>query len=176
MSTPDQAARPKPGRPVSRRAALRLVVCAPALAGCSALLRGDEPTEAERVYGQLMCNCGCNQILGECNHIGCPNSVPMRAEVDGYLADGHSPDQTVTMFVNKYGPNIRSAPPGDGWFNVSAWATPFLALGAGVLAVSLYLGRMLGRAPAPPEAAPDSGADGTLRRIENELADFTPED
>ncbi|MDT7814674.1 MAG: cytochrome c-type biosis protein CcmH, partial [Acidobacteriaceae bacterium] len=22
---------------------------------------------------ELMCGCGCNQLLGECNHVGCPS-------------------------------------------------------------------------------------------------------
>ena len=160
---------------MSRRTALRFLALAPALGGCTALLRGDEPTEAERVYGRLMCNCGCNQVLGECTHVGCPNSVPMRAEVDRHLADGHTPEETVTMFVNKYGPNIRSAPPGDGWFNVSAWVAPFVALGAGATAVTLYVVHMLrrGRSASP---APKTAGDATLERLENELADFTPED
>lgn len=169
MSTPDR---------ISRRRALGFLSLTPALAGCTAVLRGDEPTDAERVYAQLMCNCGCNQVLGECNHIGCPNSVPMRAEVDRYLAEGHTPEETVAMFVNKYGPTIRSAPPGEGWFNVSAWITPFLALGAGIAAVTLYVGSMLRRgtaASAPPQTG-DGAGQATLERLESELADFTPED
>lgn len=162
---------------VTRRRALGILAFAPALTGCTALLRGDEPTEAETVYGQLMCNCGCNQVLGECTHVGCPNSVPMRAEVDGYLADGNSPEQTVTMFVNKYGTNIRSAPPGDGWFNVSAWITPFIVLAAGAGVVSYYVGGMLRRGrDADAELAASDAAPATLERLEDELADFTPED
>jgi cytochrome c-type biogenesis protein CcmH len=169
VSTPEQA------RTLSRRSALRWLFAAPALTGCASLIRGDTPTEAERVYEMLMCTCGCNQLLGECNHVGCPNSVPMRAEADRYLADGHTADETVTMFVNKYGPSVRSAPPTEGWFNLSSWLAPFAALAAGAIGVAWYLSGMLARKtpPAAPSAATPSE---TSRRLEDELKDFTPED
>jgi cytochrome c-type biogenesis protein CcmH/NrfF len=162
-------------RRVSRRRVLGLAALAP-LAGCTALLRGEDLTEAEIVYRQLMCNCGCNQVLSECNHIGCPNSVPMRAEVDRYLADGHTPDETVAMFVEKYGSNIRSAPPADGWFNISAWMTPFVGLAAGVAVVTYYVGGMLRRGREAETQMPVETDKETLERLESELADFTPED
>jgi len=173
VSTPE---RPTALDSLSRRRALGFLAFAPLAAGCTALLRGDELTDNDIVYSQLMCNCGCNQVLGECNHIGCPNSVPMRAEVDRYLAEGHTPDETVAMFVEKYGPNIRSAPPGNGWFNVSAWVTPFAALGLGTVGVAYYLGRMLRRGKRDSPPPPPAPGTGTLERLENELADFTPED
>jgi cytochrome c-type biogenesis protein CcmH/NrfF len=163
---------------VSRRRALGyLALLGGVTAGCTAVSRGEELTEAEQVYARLMCNCGCNQILGECNHVGCPNSVPMRAEVDRYLAEGRTPDEVVAMFVEKYGPTIRSAPPGEGWFNVSAWITPFLVLVAGAVVVTLSVRRMLGRdrrQGAAVETSPT--APETLERVESELARFTPED
>jgi len=160
---------------VSRRQALGALALFPALAGCAALLRGDEPTEAEVLYGKLMCNCGCNQILGECNHIGCPNSVPMRAEVDRYLAGGLSPEETLAMFVDKYGTGILSAPSGEGWFNLSAWVMPFAGLLAGAAGVAYYVRRMLrrGAGAAPQATVPAAGIE---ERLEHELSDFTPED
>jgi cytochrome c-type biogenesis protein CcmH len=167
--------------PISRRRALGYLTlgCVGSLAatGCTAVGRGEDLTENEQVYAQLMCNCGCNQVLGECNHVGCPNSVPMRAEVDRLLAEGHTPDEVVAMFVSKYGPDIRSAPPGEGWFNVSAWVTPFLALGAGLVVVTLYVRRLLGRGRGPESVAATSPTPReTLERVESELARFSPED
>lgn len=173
MSAPERG-------PISRRralACLTLGYVGSVAAGCTAVGRGEDLTENEQVYTQLMCNCGCNQVLGECNHVGCPNSVPMRAEVDRYLAEGYTPDQVVAMFVDKYGPTIRSAPPGEGWFNVSAWVTPFLALGAGLVLVTLYVRRLLGRGRRQESVAATSPAPAeTLERVESELARFSPED
>ena len=31
----------------------------------------------DRLGHQLVCQCGCGQILLECNHVGCPVSGPM---------------------------------------------------------------------------------------------------
>lgn len=173
MSAPERG-------PVSRRRALGYLTlgCLGSLVpGCTAVGRGEDLTENEQVYARLMCNCGCNQVLGECNHVGCPNSVPMRAEVDRYLAEGYTPDQVVATFVDKYGPTIRSAPPGEGWFNVSAWVTPFLALGAGLVVVTLYVRRLLGRGRGPESVAATSPTPPeTLERVERELARFSPED
>ena len=30
---------------------------------------------------EMMCVCGCNQLLGECNHVGCPDSDSMRVQL-----------------------------------------------------------------------------------------------
>src|ERR1017187_3261496 len=52
---------------------LGLVVCAVAGAG-------DPATRFNELGHQMMCICGCNQILLECNHVGCPDSDGMRNE------------------------------------------------------------------------------------------------
>ena len=37
---------------------------------------------------QLMCMCGCNQVLLECNHVGCAYSDRMRNELTAGLERG----------------------------------------------------------------------------------------
>ncbi|HVN21612.1 MAG TPA: hypothetical protein VMU05_22690, partial [Dongiaceae bacterium] len=39
---------------------------------------------------KLMCKCGCNQILLECNHVGCSYSTQMREELMAALTRGAS--------------------------------------------------------------------------------------
>ena len=34
----------------------------------------DSSARFEKDSHQLMCGCSCNQLLGECNHVGCPVS------------------------------------------------------------------------------------------------------
>ncbi|HZD30087.1 MAG TPA: hypothetical protein VE779_00345, partial [Candidatus Angelobacter sp.] len=37
---------------------------------------------------QMMCMCGCNQVLLECNHVGCAYSDRMRNEMTAGLERG----------------------------------------------------------------------------------------
>jgi hypothetical protein len=32
----------------------------------------DSSARFDKDSHELMCGCGCNQLLGECNHVGCP--------------------------------------------------------------------------------------------------------
>ena len=155
---------------------LGLLALAVTLAGCA--LQDVVASEAEQIYASLMCNCGCNQVLGVCNHIGCPNAVPMRAEVDGHLADGRHTEEILALFVDKYGLSILSAPPASGWFNISGWVMPFVALGVGLVLLAFYLRRFRGRWIASTAATGSTRGVTTnaLERIEDELADFDPRD
>ena len=76
---------------------------------------------------KMICGCGCNQILLECNHVGCPLSEGMRNELTGALKRGQSDGQILDAFVEKYGPTILAAPTMSG-FNLTAWITPFAVL------------------------------------------------
>ena len=44
------------------------------LAYSSASLRAQETARAKELGQKLMCVCGCNQLLGSCNHVGCTYS------------------------------------------------------------------------------------------------------
>src|SRR5437868_9386166 len=76
---------------------------------------------------KMICACGCNQILLECNHVGCPLSDGMRNELAAGLQRGDSDDLILQAFVQKYGPTILAAPTATG-FNRIAWIMPFLVL------------------------------------------------
>ena len=76
---------------------------------------------------KMICGCGCNQILLECNHVGCPLSEGMRNELTAALKRGQSDGQILDAFVEKYGPTILAAPTMSG-FNLTAWITPFAVL------------------------------------------------
>jgi len=100
----------------------------------SLLLLGAGETAEQRFQDlghKLMCKCGCNQILLECNHVGCSYSERMRAELMGGLERGDSDSLVLQAFVQKYGPTVLAAPPTTG-FNQVAWITPYLALMIGI--------------------------------------------
>jgi cytochrome c-type biogenesis protein CcmH len=102
----------------------------------TAFLLGADPNGArfDRLGHKLMCRCGCNQILLECNHVGCSYSEKMRQELMAALQGPDSDDLILQRFVQEYGGVVLAAPTATG-FNRVAWVTPFAALGAGILAV-----------------------------------------
>jgi cytochrome c-type biogenesis protein CcmH len=92
----------------------------------------DDGSRFNSLGHRLMCVCGCNQILLECNHVGCTYSDRMRNELMAGLDRGENDDLTLQDFVQKYGPTVLAAPTGTG-FNRVAWIMPFLALVLGLL-------------------------------------------
>lgn len=99
---------------------------------------GDETARFNDLGHRLMCACGCNQILLECNHVGCSYSDRMRAELMTAVDRGDNDDLTLQSFVQKYGPTVLAAPTKTG-FNRVAWIAPYLALVLGIALVSLIV-------------------------------------
>ena len=87
---------------------------------------------------KLMCVCGCNQVLLECNHVGCPYSDRMRGELAASVDRGESDDLSLQSFVQKYGPTVLIAPTSSG-FNRVAWLVPYLALALGVIGLAFLV-------------------------------------
>jgi cytochrome c-type biogenesis protein CcmH len=101
----------------------------------------------------LMCMCGCNQVLLECNHVGCTYSERMRNELTAAIERGDSDSLVLQSFVQKYGNTVLAAPTTTG-FNRLAWIMPFavftLAMGGVVALVRAWKSRP---AAAPAHAA-----------------------
>jgi cytochrome c-type biogenesis protein CcmH len=113
----------KPAHP-ARRAAQTLLLCAALFALLGA---GDPATRFTEIGHQMMCICGCNQILLECNHVGCPSSDGMRNELMAAVSRGDSDSLVEQSFVQKYGPTVLAAPTTKG-FDRAAYIMPFAAL------------------------------------------------
>src|SRR5712671_370966 len=146
----------KPARP-GRKLAQTLLLCAAVIALLGA---GDPATRFSEIGHQMMCICGCNQILLECNHVGCPSSDGMRNELMAAVTRGESDSLVEQGFVQKYGPTVLAAPTNTG-FNRTAWIVPFVALGFGLMTV-VFIVRAWRSRPAPALAEdlrPVRGAD-----------------
>lgn len=102
---------------------------------------------------RLMCACGCNQILLECNHVGCSYSDRMRAELVAAVDRGDNDDLTLQSFVQKYGPTVLAAPTKTG-FNRVAWIAPYLALVLGLGLVTFIVRAWRSRPLLRPAEAP----------------------
>ncbi|MGC2195317.1 MAG: cytochrome c-type biogenesis protein CcmH [Terriglobales bacterium] len=119
---------------LKRAAQLLLIV----LALFTLLGVGDEDARFRDIGHHLMCVCGCNQILLECNHVGCQYSDRMRGELAAALDRGDNDDLTLQSFVQKYGTTVVAAPSTKGFGRV-AWIMPFVALAAGLATVVLVV-------------------------------------
>lgn len=89
---------------------------------------------------KMICMCGCNQILLECNHVGCTMSDKMRGELLAGLNRGDSDDLIQQSFVQEYGLTVLAAPVNRGFGRV-AWITPFLVLLAALASAVLVIRR-----------------------------------
>jgi len=136
-------------------------------------LSADTDARFAKLGHQLMCMCGCNQILLECNHVGCAYSERMRNELTAGLERGDSDSLVLQSFVQKYGNTVLAAPTSTG-FNVFAWIMPFLVFGLAT-AMAVWLVKMWRSRPvAQPVARPNlnSAELDALRKKAREETDF----
>jgi cytochrome c-type biogenesis protein CcmH len=89
------------------------------------MARAQDSARAKELGQKLMCVCGCNQILGSCNHVGCSYSHDMMKQLEERVARNEPDDLTLQAFVQEYGPTVLSAPPAKG-FNRVAWIAPIV--------------------------------------------------
>jgi len=145
----------------SRKAAQTLLLCAAIFALLGA---GDPATRFTEIGHQMMCICGCNQILLECNHVGCPASDGMRNELMAAVSRGDSDSLVEQSFVQKYGPTVLAAPTAKGFDRVAYIIPPVvLILGATLI---VFVIRSWKNRPAP------ALADGLLPLRGAELEQF----
>jgi cytochrome c-type biogenesis protein CcmH len=108
---------------------------------------GDPASRFNEIGHQMMCVCGCKQILLECNHVGCPDSDGMRNELMAAVDRGDSDSLVEQAFVQKYGPTVLAAPTMRG-FDRAAYIIPPLALILGFGLIVLVIRAWKNR-PAP---------------------------
>jgi len=101
---------------------------------------------------RLMCTCSCAQLLGECNHVGCPESGRMRDELTSAIASGLSDKQILDGFAAKYGATVLAAPTTKG-FDLVAWLAPFAVFAAALFGTILLIRRWGGLGSKAPAAA-----------------------
>jgi cytochrome c-type biogenesis protein CcmH/NrfF len=122
---------------------------------------GDDSARIDRLGHQMMCVCGCNQILLECNHVGCSYSSRMRSELVAAVDAGDSDGAVLQTFIQKYGTTVLAAPTMIGWVNRAAWVMPYAALAFGILLVAFVV-RVWRNRPLPARVgvpAPIAGAE-----------------
>ena len=122
------------------------------------LMGADSDARFNKLGHQLMCACGCNQVLLECNHVGCTYSDRMRNELTAGIDRGDNDSLVLQSFVQKYGNTVLAAPTSTG-FNRIAWIMPFAVFVVACF-TTVWLVRMWkSRAVAQPVARPQLKAE-----------------
>ena len=103
------------------------------------MIGANDTSRFNRIGHEMVCVCGCGQILLECNHVGCPDSDRMIGELRQQMSAGGSDTAILNWFAAKYGPTVLAAPIRGGFDNV-AWIAPLAVfllatVGTGVLIV-----------------------------------------
>lgn len=106
------------------------------------VLAQDSP--AKKIGGKFMCMCGCNQVLTQCNHVGCTTSTAMLKEVDEGLSRGNSETAITQTFVLEFGTKVYAEPPKSG-LSLVAWSLPSVYLVLGTILVIFVILRWRGR-------------------------------
>lgn len=124
--------------------------------------RAQKTEHAKQLGAKFMCMCGCNQVLTQCNHVGCQVSAAMLKEIDQGIARGDSDDLISQNLVQEYGIKVFSEPPKTG-FNRVAWLIPGVSLALGAILVAFVMRAWLRRPPAAP-----AGTAAAARGISSE--------
>jgi cytochrome c-type biogenesis protein CcmH/NrfF len=117
----------------------------------------------EKLGGKIMCTCSCGQMLLKCNHVGCPNSSKMIAQLHDQLGDGRpgssavakseakSDEDVLNFFRTEWGVTAVVEPSQHG-FELLAWILPFVGLIAGTILLVIVVAKWK-RRPAQVSAA-----------------------
>jgi cytochrome c-type biogenesis protein CcmH len=123
-----------------------------------------------------MCQCGCAQLLGECDHVGCPDRDKELSELMTDIAAGMTDEQVFNEFVAKYGATVLAAPTTKG-FDLVAWIAPFAVFAAALLGTILLIRRWGGlglerkaQAAGGPAQSADPAGQERLERIRRETS------
>ncbi|HUR36537.1 MAG TPA: cytochrome c-type biogenesis protein CcmH [Terriglobales bacterium] len=148
-----------------------LILAAIALSAIGLLGAGDNSRRLEKLGHELICTCGCNQILMECNHVSCPASGPMRDELAAAIGKNGDNDAVLKTFATKYGPTVLAAPTTTG-FNRVAWIMPFAVFVTGIIAVIMITRVWKQRTPALANGGAASLSDDLRARIRQETQEW----
>jgi cytochrome c-type biogenesis protein CcmH/NrfF len=149
-----------------RRWMSAVVVCLLAVV----MLGADPSSRFNKLGHEMICTCGCGQILLECNHVGCPVSPVMINELHAQMDGGGADTLILNWFEAKYGATVLAAPIRGG-FDTVAWIAPMAAfllatVGLGFL-IRMWTGRSGRRVPV--NAVASNMGDAALReRIRRE--------
>ncbi len=146
-----------------------------AVAVCFSMGASNAGTRLQDLDHRMMCTCGCAQLLGECNHVGCTESTQELSELKADIAAGMSDQQIFNTFADKYGETVLAAPPTHG-FDLVAWIAPFAVFLAALLGTILLIrrwGGLRGFKPQPSATADPAALDPAERQRREKIRQET---
>ncbi|HWZ45963.1 MAG TPA: cytochrome c-type biogenesis protein CcmH [Candidatus Saccharimonadales bacterium] len=113
---------------------------------------------------KIMCSCGCNQILIQCNHVGCTASEGMIRDLRAQVRQSSNDEGILDWFRANYGIAVVVAPQTHG-FDLTIWIVPPIVA---ILAIGLvvWLIYVWSRRPAAMVAA------GSAAVLDSQLTTF----
>lgn len=126
------------------------------------------PLERDDLEHRIKCQCGCVLDVFTCRttDFSCSVSPAMHGDVLALVAGGYGAAEILTAFQTAYGERVLMAPVKSG-FNLLGYTMPFMALGAGAIAVAAVLRRMKSRAPTRVATVPRvSATNDELARLD----------
>lgn len=106
--------------------------------------------EVRDVAGEFICNCGCNQMLNDCQ-MQCGKDL--RATIQTKIEAGMGRDQITKYMKTNFSEALLAAPEKTG-FNLVAWITPFAVVVIGGVLIEVAIRRWTRR------RGDDDGDDG----------------
>ena len=110
-----------------------------------------ENVRFQRIGGKIQCTCGCEQMLLQCNHVGCPNSDQMIHQLRAAVHES-SNDQDVLNFFRKTWGVAAVVEPDTHGFELWAWILPVAGIVLGLVVVFVTIRQWRPR-PAQPATA-----------------------
>ncbi len=142
---------------------------APAVALALMLSMGASNPNAryQKLSHQMMCVCGCHELLANCDNATCPDSPVELAELKADISKGMNNHAIFAAFQSEYGPTVLAAPMLTR-FNVIAWVVPPLLLLTGLVGVVFLVRKWRLRAAPVPAQAEVQGFEQLRSRIRKE--------
>ena len=152
------------GRPVSstgvqtswngiKRRSLFVLALVIAISVLPLVAQQQQADRVKAIGGKFLCMCGCNQVLTQCNHVGCTMSAAMLKNLGEWVNRGDSEATITQAFVQQFGTTVYAEPPKSG-YSMVAWAMPAVYFVVGAALVLFVISRWRKR----PQAA---GVDAT---------------
>jgi cytochrome c-type biogenesis protein CcmH len=113
--------------------------------------------------------CGCNQVLTECNHVGCSTSAAMLKELNQGLANGGTEESITQAFLQEFGTKVYAEPPKSG-FSMVAWTLPTIYLVLGTILVIFVILRWRKRPAAADTVAASKASEVSPELLERARA------
>jgi len=136
--------------------ALALVVAL----GVLPLVAQQQPADrVKAIGGKFLCMCGCNQVLTQCNHVGCTMSAAMLKNLGEWVNRGDSEATITQAFVQQFGTTVYAEPPKTS-YSMIAWAMPavYFVVGATLVVLVIFRWRKRPQAVGVDAAAPVTAA------------------